>query len=386
MKVGVVGSGIAGLCVATELNRHGREVEVVESRDRPGGRAATVGGAEHCTRIMMDDYAQLRRLLDRVPSTDPATSIWQTLVPVRRMIHLERRGWLSLGNVYALRGAGLSLRERLELARARRRRPLLARELRPGPLATLRMAAQLSPASWARVAASTLRVGGAHAFPGPTDAYLIDPWVEHLRRSGVELRTATRVERLRARGAGAELYHSGEWHRYDAVVVAAFAPDTLELLRASGVPHRLRVSGLAILSCASATLVVDEREELAARHEEGNEAYLYSGGGFYALYQPRGRRVVAVTTRPGPDGASLLQATRSLLRLQYPIDLVGLRDNLEPANGIFAATPPNPHGIAPLDAVHFAGAYLSRSYPLDSGEAAARSARAAAEALLARRS
>lgn len=384
MRIGVVGAGLAGLCVATELSRQGHEVEIVESRERFGGRAAIAHGVEHCSRIMMDDYSQLQRVLDRVPGVEPASSIWQTLVPVRRMVHLERQGWRSLNNVYALHGTGLSLRDRYDLIRARRRRPLLARELRPGPLTTLRMAAQLSPSSWVRVAAATLRVKGAYAFPGATDTYLVDPWVRHLRSSGVALRTATKVEQLRPQPDGIELFHSDDWHHYDAAVVTAFAPDALELLRASDIPHRLQVPELGMLSCASTTFVVDAREELTSRHEgREDEVFLYSGGGFYALFQPRPRRVVAVTTRPGPDGASLLEATRQLLRLQHPIDLVGLRDNLEPANRIFAATPLSPRRIARSGAIHFAGAYLSRSYPLDSGEAAARSARAVTATLLA---
>jgi glycine/D-amino acid oxidase-like deaminating enzyme len=385
MRVGVVGAGISGLCVATELSRHGHDVDVLEGRDHFGGRAATVDGVEHCSRIMMDDYSQLRSILERVPTATPGRSIWQTLVPVKRMVHLERRGWVSLASVYALRGAGLSLSERYELARARRRRPLLARELRPGPLALLRMAAQVSPATWARVANATLRVRSAYAFPGATDRYLIDPWVQHLRGAGVELLAATRVERLRPRDGKAELNHSGKWHRYDAVVVTAFVPDTGRLLEASGIRHQARVSDLGILNGATATFLIDAREELATRHEGcEHETYLYSGGGFYAMYQPGPRRVVAVTTRPGQPGPpALLRAAQQLLRLRHPIDLIGTRSNQEPADGIYSATPLDPNRIAPgIGPVNFAGCYLSRTYPLDSGEAAARSASAVAQRLL----
>lgn len=383
MRVAVVGAGMSGLCVATELSLAGHEVEIIEARDGVGGRAAVVDGVEHCTRIMMDDYSRLRHVLSRIPAANAGESIWQTLAPVRRMVHIERRGWIALDNIYALRRSGLSARDRLELARHRRRRQLLARELRPGPLATLRIAAQLSPLSWIRVAASTLRVRRAFAFPGPTDEYLIDPWATYLRDAGVRLRTATRVERLRPLDRGVELHHSGDWHHHDAAVVAAFVPDALELLRASGIPHRLRVPELGMLSCASTTFVVDWREDLAGRHEaRSDEAYLYSGGGFYALYQPGPRRVVAVTTRPGPDAASLLEASRRLLQLRHSVDLTGMRDNLEPASRIFAATPLDPGRIASVGSVHFAGSYLSRTYPLDSGEAAARCAQAATRALL----
>jgi hypothetical protein len=385
VRIGIVGSGISGLCVATELQRQGHEVEVLESAEQFGGRASVADGVEHCTRIMMDDYSRLGEILERIPSSDPAASIWQTLVPVRRMVYLERKGWLSLGNVYALRGAGLSARDRIELMRTRRRYPLLAREMRTDPLTGLRMVAQMSPASWLRIAAASLLVRGAQAFPGPTDAYLIDPWVDHLRSRGVTLRAETRVERVRTSKDGSELCHSGEWHHYDAVAVAAFVPDTIKLLRASGIPYCLRVSNLGMVSCASATFLVDEGEPIVRRHEQSlDEVFLYSGGGFLALYQPRLRRVVCASTRPGPDGVSLLLATRRLLRLQLPIDPIGSRDNADPASRIFAATPLRPDRITATAAVHLAGAYLSRRYPLDSGEAAARSAQLATKAMLRR--
>jgi glycine/D-amino acid oxidase-like deaminating enzyme len=386
MRVGVIGSGIAGLCVATELSRHGDEVDVIECREHFGGRAASVHGVEHCTRIMMNDYAKLRQVLELIPSAIPGTPIWQTLVPVRRMVHLERRGWLTLDNVYTLRTAELSLRDRYEIARGRRRRPLLAAELRPSRRTVLRMAAQLSPSSWARVLALAWRVSGAQAFMGATDVHLINPWVAYLRRAGVELRTATPVERVRQLANGAELRHSGAWHRYDAVVITGFVPDTRELLRASDVKHRLQVSNLGLQSCACATFLVDERDDVAVRHEgRHDETYLYSGGGFYALYQPSLRRVVCVSTRPGPDGNALFQAARRLLHLRHPADLIGVRNNSAPADCLFGATPLNPKHIAKAGGLHFAGSYLSSSYPLDSGEAAARSAQAVTRALLASR-
>ena len=385
MKVAVVGSGIAGLSVATELSRHGSEVEILESADQFGGRAAVANGVEHCTRIMMDDYSELRQILDTVPSANPALSIWQTLVPVRRFVYLDGKGWRSLDTIYTLRGSGFSMRDRLCLSRARRRQPLLARESRVGPITALRMAAQMSPISWARVAAASLRVRGAHAFPGPTDAYLLDPWVEHLRSRGVELGVNVKIDRLRSRNGSPELHHSGTWHSYDAAVIAASLPDAKELLCASHVSHRLKVSDIALLNCASATFYIDPREDLATRHHEHDgETYLYSGGGFFALYQPRIRRVICVTTRPGPDASALLEATRRLLSLRQPVDLMGMRNNLEPRSRIFAATPLRPDCIASARGIYFVGAHLSRTYPLDSGEAAARSARTVARRLLAR--
>src|SRR5919106_5775744 len=41
-RVVVLGAGVAGLCAAYELEKAGYEVEVVEARERPGGRNWTV--------------------------------------------------------------------------------------------------------------------------------------------------------------------------------------------------------------------------------------------------------------------------------------------------------------------------------------------------------
>lgn len=333
----------------------------------------------------MDDYVELSRVLTEVPSADPAKSIWETLVPVRRMVHLDGRGWIPLEGLYTLRSNGLTRRERFELALAKRRSPLLAAELRTRPVVLARQAAQMSPAAWVRVLANTARVGSATAFPGSTDNYLIDPWTAHLRRSGVSLATDTSITGVRQGVGGAEVRHSDTWHRFDAVVVTAFQPDAEHLLDKSRLRHTLQVNEHALHNSASVTLFVDATEDVSARHE-GSDAtvFLYTGGGFYALYQPTLRRVVAVSLRSGVDSLALLDATRRLLRLRSDPKIVTLRDNTTPDSRLFGGTPKSPDHIAAAPDIHFAGSYLSRSYPLDSGEAAARSAVRAAAAVVSR--
>ena len=48
----VVGAGLAGLTCAYELHREGRQVTVLEARDRVGGRV-------HTTRLENDEVAEL---------------------------------------------------------------------------------------------------------------------------------------------------------------------------------------------------------------------------------------------------------------------------------------------------------------------------------------
>ena len=52
-KVLIIGGGIAGLCAATELLRHGKEVCVLEAKMRLGGRIYTL---RVCLKILWADF------------------------------------------------------------------------------------------------------------------------------------------------------------------------------------------------------------------------------------------------------------------------------------------------------------------------------------------
>jgi monoamine oxidase len=58
----VLGAGIAGLCVAYELEKAGYRCEILEARDRPGGRCWTVRGGTRETDL--DGVAQTAQFAD----------------------------------------------------------------------------------------------------------------------------------------------------------------------------------------------------------------------------------------------------------------------------------------------------------------------------------
>lgn len=120
LDVAVIGAGIAGLAAAHELARAGREVRVFEAADHVGGRMATrrvsgfvvdTGAEQISTRGYPHTWELLRRLgLDDVPKIGRKLGVW-------------REGRVRPGLAHPsglLTGAGLSVRARLDFARASR--------------------------------------------------------------------------------------------------------------------------------------------------------------------------------------------------------------------------------------------------------------------------
>ncbi|WP_240760286.1 FAD-dependent oxidoreductase, partial [Phytoactinopolyspora endophytica] len=48
-KVVIIGAGVAGLTAAYELQKAGYDCQILEARDRPGGRARTIRGGDSLT-------------------------------------------------------------------------------------------------------------------------------------------------------------------------------------------------------------------------------------------------------------------------------------------------------------------------------------------------
>ncbi|MBI3271585.1 MAG: FAD-dependent oxidoreductase [Planctomycetes bacterium] len=74
-KVVVIGAGVAGLTVAYELLRTGRfDIEVIEKRPTPGGKARTLWDAkgfhEHSMRALLGSYVCLHQILGEVKTKD----------------------------------------------------------------------------------------------------------------------------------------------------------------------------------------------------------------------------------------------------------------------------------------------------------------------------
>lgn len=381
MRVGIVGAGISGLCAATLLADDGHSVTILDGAPGAGGRAATPNGIEHCSRIFLDDYSSLRVILDRIPSGN--SSIWGTLRPISRIARGKDQQWSTLGGPYTARSDSLPLTEKIRLARSRRKSPLLADQSRPTKIDLAKMAVQLSPVGWVRVARLTLRVRSAYAFPGSTDRFLANPWLETLQTSGAMWVPNAQVREIVIRQGRVRAVTLSDERTLDcdAVVVATTLPQAVSLLDHSGIDHRLRVSPHAFHSLTSATFMLHP-EDRAARRLPSDTPSLIAGGGFYVVYQPDNHRCVAVSALFAPvEPVALISQARLLLGADLPVEIVGSTTNREVGEQLFGGTPPGRRLLPRLPGVYLAGSYLSRSYPIDSGEAAARSAFAVRDAM-----
>ena len=76
------------------------------------------------------------------------------------------------------------------------------------------------------------------------------------------------------------------------------------------------------------------------------------------------------------DESYVLARAREMLGLEYPLVDVRVRDNQRAEEAIFVADYIDPSKVLarPLEHVYFAGSCMRNSYPVDSGEGAARSA------------
>jgi monoamine oxidase len=100
-KVIVLGAGIAGLCTAYELEKAGYEVEVLEARERPGGRSWTVRRGD--TETDVDGVRQTCRFDDgqylnvgpaRIPQHHTTLEYCRELgVPVEVFANANAQGW-----------------------------------------------------------------------------------------------------------------------------------------------------------------------------------------------------------------------------------------------------------------------------------------------------
>ncbi len=128
-RVGIVGSGIAGLACARTLAEHGIEVATLDKGRMPGGRASArrrpeYGAFEHGTVAIQATDRRFRRVVDSwrhdglLAEWTPRTVGLETGLP----LHRQRRwaatpGWDALAARYA---EGLDVRQGVEIARVRR--------------------------------------------------------------------------------------------------------------------------------------------------------------------------------------------------------------------------------------------------------------------------
>lgn len=380
MRVCVVGSGIAGLCAAHYLSRYeGVDVTMVERATHPGGRAdVTAGGGEHCPRVFLDDYHHLFEILREIPLSD-GSSIHAGLRKLVRYCHSGTSGWVPISHLYRFHSPEIPLRERLRLALAMSRTPLVADSaLNTNRYGSLR---NYSLSSLVRVGKNLLRSRDGYALDGPTDELLVVPWLDHLVRRGMHFRPATPAEGISSHRDGVLVRLDGGWEEYDAAVVTAYLPDVLDLIPV--LPVARATAGLPHSHCACLTVTLDAREDVVAR----GEVALYFRHSLAVLIQPTARRCVVMCLRPhSTDTGWVMQRLREMLDLRHDVVGVLRRENHSPAEAVFTAEPLRVADVVAdgMEHVYLAGSYLKSRYPIDAAECAAQTAFAAVEHMRAR--
>ncbi|MDX6354694.1 MAG: hypothetical protein QOF98_1597 [Streptomyces sp.] len=378
----VVGAGISGLSTAFHLAAHPDiAITVYEQEDHFGGRADVDPDGEHCPRFFMDDYVQLFAVLRQIKGAD-GESVFASLRPVRRFAHTPSSGWVEITHLYRILAKEIPLAERLRAVRLWRPSPLVAEQ---HPLRNANRYGSLRNFSFVpltRMVANFFTSKVGYVLPGPTDEYLITPWVRHLRERGVVLRESHRVTRIGPDKDHVTVTTAAGAEDFDAVVVTAFVPDLVSLLDASNLAHT--VVETSHTHCVAFTIGLDAREPVVA----GTEPSFYCRDGLNILVQPEHRRCVVLCTRsPSTDAAYVLPKVRAFLGLRYEFTGHRTRPNQRPGEAVLVGDYLRAGRILrrPTGNVQLAGSYVHNSYPLDSAEGAARSALAAARRVLAGR-
>ncbi|MEU4446094.1 FAD-dependent oxidoreductase [Actinosynnema sp. NPDC050801] len=369
-----MGSGISGLTTALKLSDHvGVRVVVHEQADHFGGRAGTDENGEHCPRFFMDDYSELLAILRTIRGYS-GRSVFDDLEVVRRLSRTAASGWVEISHLYRFLAKEIPWSERVRLARTWRRTPLVA-EQGGNRYGSLR---NYSPGGLARMGANLLRSKTGYVLPGPTDDYLVKPWLGALRARGVVLRTGSRVTALAPGEDGVVVTAGRGTERFDAVVVTAFVPDLVNLLNASRLDHT--VVETEHTHCVAYTIDLDRREKVLAEERPR----LYSHSGINVLVQPRHHRcVVLCTLSPRTARQHVVAEITEFLQLERDPVTVKCRPNQRPGEAVFVGDYLHPEKLLrrAVHAVYFAGSAMRNSYPLDSAEGAVRSALTAVDAI-----
>ena len=373
MRVAVIGSGISGLSCAYYLAEHpGVEIVVYERDDVLGGRANTTADGEHCPRIFLDDYHTLFGILRGIAGPD-GRSVHDHLRRLRRFSYAYGPGWVEMTHLYRVFAKEIPLGQRIRMIR-RPRSPLVA-EQHPGANANRYGSLKnYSGRELLRMATSLLRSRTALTFDGPTRTHLVEPWVRHLSGRGVTFRPRCPVTELTPRPGRIAVRSAGGDEVFDAAVVTAFIPDVIPLLAASGLPSAAPRHDHT--HCKAFTLTLDPAEPILTT---AGPAMFCRDGINIVLHSGHQRCVVLVTRAASTADDFVLGKVREYLGLRHPFRAVGVRDNQLPHEAVYAAGYLRPETVLtrPVPGLFLAGSYLRNSYPVDSGEGAARTAFAA---------
>jgi glycine/D-amino acid oxidase-like deaminating enzyme len=371
VKVCVVGSGISGLAAAHYLSDSPEvRVTVLEADDHYGGRANVTSEGEHCTRLFLADYHHLLALFREIPGV--GGTVLDSLRRCRRFAGRSEGNWVEIDHIYAFfaRSQGLSIRDKVHIARANWQAMLVARQ----SIRSTNVFGSIwnwSVAALVRAVVSSRRERITYAFPGDTGEYLTEPWLNFLGARGVESRKNTRVESVTPVGAGVHVTTSTGTEWFDAVLFTGFVHDAYGLLDRSGLPRPLDCR--THTHCKAFTIDLDHRESILS----ANGVRIYAGEGVTTVLQPAARRCVTLAAFPrSTEDEDVLDQVRGQLGLEHSPVRVRTRTNLSPSEAVFVGEYVDPTLLErPLRSrMYFAGSYTSNSYPLDSGEGACRSA------------
>lgn len=371
MRICIVGSGLAGLSAAFYLTGYeDTRTTVYERAGVLGGRANVTEQGEHCARLFLDDYTHLLDIMKKIPAVD-GRSLYDGLRPVERYCHSRALGWIKTSHLYPLLARELPRRDKLRVLLSRRGSPLLAAQEFGPNNNRYGSRKNYSYRSIIRVATNLLRSKVAYTLEGPTDESFLAPWVHLLEARGVAFNVNVGVKMLRSEHSGVFVRSDRGAEKFDAVIVTAFVPDMIDLLAASGIAHSAK--RLEHTHCKCLTITLDPREQVVV---EGTSA-LYSRDGISVVVQPDRCRCVALVTRsPSTDDRYVLARVREFLGLDHDLVDVTVRDNQRPDEALYTADYIDPAKLLarPQPNLYFAGSYVKNSYPVDSGEGAARTA------------
>jgi hypothetical protein len=305
-------------------------------------------------------------------SYDGTSSVRDHLVPMRRFVRTPRLGWVEISHQYSMLAPEIGLLEKARIARASRKSILLARRMRGNTNFLGAPKNKYSMRSKIAVARTFLRRQAAFSLSGPTDKYLIDPWIRHLTSCNTRVHLSTEVEQITPHHDWVEVHTASHRKRYDAVVSTLYVSSLGALLDRSGIGHRLPRDQHAHCPCLTITFDPDERSPLTS------VAALFSHEGLGLVVQPEVRRCTVLCVRSiHSDADWVLSRIREILGLSHPVAAVRFRPNSAAEEALFIGDHVRRDRILTgtgWPRFQVAGSWTRNAYPVDSGESAVLSA------------
>lgn len=287
-----------------------------------GGRARVESGVEHCQRLFIEDYNVLFDILKSV-EIKPGKRLFDNLDKIDRYVYLKERGWVEITHMYALLSSELTIREKLSELKGAFSPPLLGNHHQRSNENVFPKLRDFSLKSLIRAFSNALRSKKVYSLSGPTDAFLINPWIEFLEEHGVKFILGSKVERLSI-SAESHVYSDGD-DEYDAniIVFTSYLSDTMEILARSNLNVSCALT--TQMHCCCYTIQLDPREPILKQPRNS----LYTRHGYFYFIQPRSNRCVIFCGR-APDSTEkevVIEDVKEGLDLKYEVQPLGVAEN-----------------------------------------------------------